>query len=259
MSDLLGFMRDRDNKYRALGERRRATVKRRMGLNDPQNPAPAGQGPVDPVLDRSPGQPGGPATDAGLQLGSVGVSGTRTQSLVDDMLSQNRDFIKQQQDRQNDLLMQQLSKQHQDLMQPMNPLGQSNTGLQGAINAGGPASKPEGLNGRLPDEMLVDVGGGHRLQPAAAAAWQQMVAAAAQDGVNVTIGNAYRTFEAQVALVHEKGRYSQGGLAADPGTSQHGWGLAVDVASGQDWLAQHGREFGFDTIPREPWHWQYEG
>ena len=50
-------------------------------------------------------------------------------------------------------------------------------------------------------------------------------------------------------------------LAAAPGTSEHGWGLAVDLgldATSQAWMRQHAKEYGFvDNVPREPWHWQF--
>lgn len=118
---------------------------------------------------------------------------------------------------------------------------------------------PLGPNGRLDPKSLVDIGGGHKLHPAAAAAWNQMVRAAAKDGVNITITDSYRDLATQERLAKEKGLYSQGGLAAVPGTSNHGLGLAVDVDQGREWLAKHGNKFGFSTIPREPWHWEYKG
>jgi hypothetical protein len=51
-------------------------------------------------------------------------------------------------------------------------------------------------------------------------------------------------------------------LAAEPGTSNHGWGLAVD-ADVRDpallaWIREHGPEFGWvEAVPREPWHWEF--
>ena len=54
------------------------------------------------------------------------------------------------------------------------------------------------------------------------------------------------------------------GLAARPGTSNHGLGRAVDVNLGtspgaSDWLRKNGARYGFHTIPREPWHWEFRG
>lgn len=119
-----------------------------------------------------------------------------------------------------------------------------------------------GENGRLDTSQLVDVdGNGNFLAPAAANAWQQMVAAAAADGINLAIGNSYRPYETQVRLAEEKGLYSEGGLAAEPGTSNHGWGTAVDIVrspQAEEWLRNNAAQYGFSTIPREPWHWEYK-
>lgn len=62
-------------------------------------------------------------------------------------------------------------------------------------------------------------------------------------------------------LVRRKGLYSQGGLAASPGTSNHGWGLALDLrldAKAQAWMRSNAKDFGFvEDVPREPWHWTF--
>ncbi|MEZ5218346.1 MAG: M15 family metallopeptidase [Ilumatobacteraceae bacterium] len=64
----------------------------------------------------------------------------------------------------------------------------------------------------------------HRLWAPAAEAFKNMRSAAAADGVDIGITDSYRPYEEQVDLVRRKGLYSQGGLAAKPGTSPHGWG-----------------------------------
>jgi LAS superfamily LD-carboxypeptidase LdcB len=50
-------------------------------------------------------------------------------------------------------------------------------------------------------------------------------------------------------------------LAATPGTSNHGWGLSVDLdldATAQAWMRQNGARYGFvEDVPREPWHWTF--
>jgi zinc D-Ala-D-Ala carboxypeptidase len=63
------------------------------------------------------------------------------------------------------------------------------------------------------------------------------------------------------------------GLAASPGTSNHGWGLAIDLCTSENrassvmtWLQDNGPAFGWDN-PQwaraggsgafEPWHWEY--
>ena len=119
-------------------------------------------------------------------------------------------------------------------------------------------------NGRIPENALVPIGAGHFLRADAAWSWKQMRRQAKKDGVNLAplpgSGNAYRDIAIQERLAAEKGLYSQGGLAAEPGTSPHGWGYAVDAdLASRAWLAKHGHEYGWNTIPREPWHWEFHG
>jgi hypothetical protein len=63
-------------------------------------------------------------------------------------------------------------------------------------------------------------------------------------------------------------RYVRGqarGFAATPGTSNHGWGIAIDAAISDrtsamyEWLKQNAKTYGFvETVEGEPWHWEYE-
>jgi LAS superfamily LD-carboxypeptidase LdcB len=64
-------------------------------------------------------------------------------------------------------------------------------------------------------------------------------------------------------------------LAAVPGTSNHGWGLAVDLCGGIErfgtpqygWMLANAGRFGFvhpgwadpGNGREEPWHWEYTG
>ena len=117
-------------------------------------------------------------------------------------------------------------------------------------------------NGRVPASALSTVAGtSHRLWAPAARSFEALMAAATADGVTIGITDSYRTYETQVDLVRRKGLYSQGGLAAEPGTSKHGWGVAVDLRldpTAQAWMRRNGGRFGFvENVAREPWHWQY--
>ena len=51
------------------------------------------------------------------------------------------------------------------------------------------------------------------------------------------------------------------GLAATPGTSNHGWGMSLDLDlddEAQQWMRTNGPDYGFvEDVPREPWHWTY--
>ena len=118
-------------------------------------------------------------------------------------------------------------------------------------------------NGRIPATALAPIGdSGHRLAAPAAAAFGDLQAAARRDGVSIGVTDSYRSYDAQVDVARRKGLYSQGGLAAQPGTSQHGWGLAVDLdldSRAQAWMRANGPRFGFvEDTPREPWHWAYQ-
>ncbi|MCU1346757.1 MAG: D-alanyl-D-alanine carboxypeptidase [Acidimicrobiia bacterium] len=117
-------------------------------------------------------------------------------------------------------------------------------------------------NGHIPLSALAPIGvGTHRLWGPAAASFQRMNAEAAKAGVKIGATDSYRSYDQQVQLVQQKGLYSEGGLAAPPGQSKHGWGVALDVdvdSRGLAWLRANGARFGFyETTPREPWHWEY--
>lgn len=123
------------------------------------------------------------------------------------------------------------------------------------------AAPVAGKNGRLQLAQLTQVETGHYLAPAAASKFEQMKTAAAADGINLNINNAYRSYEKQVEMANRLGLYSQGGKAAVPGTSNHGWGKAVDLnvksnPGSFEWLKQNAAKYGFKNIPRERWHWE---
>ncbi|MBL8910480.1 MAG: D-alanyl-D-alanine carboxypeptidase family protein [Archangium sp.] len=123
-------------------------------------------------------------------------------------------------------------------------------------------------NGRIPSNALTDVGGGHRMYGDAAQAYTRMRDAARRDGVNIRLTDSYRSYAAQVDVARRKGIYGvrqpngRLGLAARPGTSNHGLGRAVDVnlqasPRASAWLRANAARYGFKTIPREPWHWEF--
>jgi len=126
-------------------------------------------------------------------------------------------------------------------------------------------------NGKLPDSVLcaLPFASGHRLRcDAAAAAVLLNNAFQARFGRAIPVTDSYRTLESQVRLSITKPT-----LAARPGTSQHGWGLALDLGSpistGKSaeyyWLRENGPQFGWDnpTWARltgskpEPWHFEF--
>jgi zinc D-Ala-D-Ala carboxypeptidase len=137
----------------------------------------------------------------------------------------------------------------------------------GRIGGFGPMPVPAELqaygNGTLPAGVLQPIGqAGHALYAPAAEGWKAAVQAAAADGVTLRVTDTYRTYDQQVELVERKGLYAEGGYGAVPGTSNHGWGLALDADVNDpatlSWLRQNGHRFGFvEAVPREPWHWEF--
>lgn len=87
-------------------------------------------------------------------------------------------------------------------------------------------------------------------------------------GRDLCITDSYRSLADQRRLA-----YTKPGLAAAPGTSNHGWGLAIDLCHAEtdnqavmNWLQDNGPTYGWDNPawarrtgsgPHEPWHWEY--
>ena len=97
----------------------------------------------------------------------------------------------------------------------------------------------EAANGNISSADLTEIplpstqSDDHVLNKIAADAYSDMVTAAKNDGISWEVSDSYRPLEVQKKLAIEKGLYSQGGLAAEPGKSNHGWGSAVDLKIGR--------------------------
>jgi D-alanyl-D-alanine carboxypeptidase len=118
-------------------------------------------------------------------------------------------------------------------------------------------------NGKIPAGALEQVGDtGHKLWAPAAESLTRMIEDAKKDGVHIGITDSYRPYAEQVDLARRKGLYSQGGLAAKPGTSEHGWGMATDLdlnAKALTWMRENGEKYGYvNNVARESWHWAYK-
>ena len=142
------------------------------------------------------------------------------------------------------------------------PAGTSRPSSTGKLTAGGvPVELARYGNGRVPASALDSIGGGHRLWAPAAEAFTRLKAAAHRAGVTIGVTDSYRSYAQQVDVARRKGLHSQGGLAAKPGTSEHGWGKSLDLrldASAQRWMRNHAGDYGFtENVSREPWHWTY--
>jgi hypothetical protein len=157
------------------------------------------------------------------------------------------------------------------LAQAVDGTGTAGTSGSASSSAAGTALDADGVplalaaygNGKIPAEALSQVDGtGHRLWAPAAESLGRLRADAAAAGVTIGITDSYRSYESQVDVAARKGLYKNGGLAAVPGTSDHGWGMAVDLAlddKAQSWMRANGGRYGFvEDTPREPWHWAYK-
>jgi len=128
-------------------------------------------------------------------------------------------------------------------------------------------------NGMIPAEALCPLWGtrGQMLRADAAAAFNDMSRAYAQEfGAPICVGDSYRSYEEQVAVAAEKPA-----LAARPGSSNHGWGVATDLCDGiqqfgspaHRWMQDNSLLYGW-FLPSwaqqggskpEPWHWEFAG
>lgn len=129
----------------------------------------------------------------------------------------------------------------------------------------------DAANGQLDTGALCEIWvEGRLLRADAALALARLNAAfATAHGEDLCVTDAYRSYAEQVSV---RGR--KPGLAAVPGTSEHGWGLAVDLCDGEansgsarsDWMRENAPAFGWDNPdwarsggsgPFEPWHWEF--
>ena len=122
-------------------------------------------------------------------------------------------------------------------------------------------------NGEIPLERMVKVQNVY-LRPEAARDFRAMNRAMKKDiGRVFNVTDGYRTIEIQHCLAGTgpcpPGYSPKPSLAATAGTSNHGWGEAVDGDVTDPavlaWLRRRGHEFGFHelTSPVEPWHWDW--
>jgi D-alanyl-D-alanine carboxypeptidase len=133
---------------------------------------------------------------------------------------------------------------------------------------------------------LVDIGG-RQLRAEAAQAMRDMIAAAAAQGLTLSLQSAYRSYDYQVdTFRNQVARFGEARAeiqVARPGYSEHQTGLAADVGGGGcdiescfattaegQWVAAHGAEFGWVVrypdgaqdvtgYKYEPWHVRYVG
>lgn len=135
----------------------------------------------------------------------------------------------------------------------------------------------------------VETASGERVDERIAQPLEELFAAAREAGYTPYVNSGFRTRDDQEQILESRIEgYEAEGLApddaerearrwvAEPGTSEHELGLAVDIndAYGDeglyDWLAEHAHEYGFiqrypsdkadvTGISFEPWHYRYVG
>lgn len=117
------------------------------------------------------------------------------------------------------------------------------------------------LSGFVPLKAMVKIEKGtHYMKPSAARAYKAMQRAMKRDlGRGFDVTDSYRSYDAQKELKKRKPS-----LAATPGHSNHGWGLALDInvndSKVYNWLVNNAKKFGFEQpMSYEPWHWEYGG
>ena len=126
-------------------------------------------------------------------------------------------------------------------------------------------------NGKIPSSALTSLSfaPSQALRCDAAAMLEELSDAYAQRfGASIPLTDTYRSYSEQVSTRAAKPR-----LAAVPGTSNHGWGLAIDLAAPASnpgsaqykWLRANAPLFGWDNpawarpngSKPEPWHFEY--
>jgi D-alanyl-D-alanine carboxypeptidase len=141
---------------------------------------------------------------------------------------------------------------------------------------------PLGQNARVARDCVIGplvAVEGYLLNDGAAAAYEEMKAAAAADGIDIFIVSGYRDFDTQMQLyLAEVAAYGPDqNTTAKPGHSEHQLGTTVDLNDlSQEfgstpagiWLQQNAGRFGFQMsyppgnaagYAYEPWHWRWWG
>ncbi|WP_244250727.1 M15 family metallopeptidase [Arthrobacter crystallopoietes] len=142
---------------------------------------------------------------------------------------------------------------------------------------------------RSPNVTTGPGGAGAQLRAAAAGAAEEMFAAAAAEGVGMTIVSGFRSYDTQVSTyqhwVNVNGKAGADEVSARPGYSEHQTGLALDIGDSSgacnlsacfadtaagSWAAQNAHRFGFVVryqsgqqditgYSPEPWHLRFIG
>lgn len=152
--------------------------------------------------------------------------------------------------------------------------GDEGAGTLSPVDGGGHGCEPVETtnfdNGQIPDAALCPLPqSGEKLRSDAAVAFMELDGAFREEfGRPMCVTDSYRPYHEQARLFQEMSP----GTAAEPGTSQHGLGVAVDLCGGVEQLGSAEHEWMLDNAPGhdwgnpewarggfEPWHWEYDG
>ena len=176
---------------------------------------------------------------------------------------------------------------------PSSNVNQNNANQPVAKRVGGKTRIIEGVkytNGEIPNDKLRYINnwksykgsiqsdnGRIRLYDKASRALDSLLAAAEVANIKFKINGAFRSYDDQVRVKEEKIKQGKPKDAATPGTSNHGFGLAVDFSQNgkqlttampqYKWLKENAGKYGFKRLPWgtkpegenwEAWHWEYQ-
>jgi hypothetical protein len=140
------------------------------------------------------------------------------------------------------------------------------------INGYNKPTKPVGVtNGNLPAGVLGTYSGSCRLWSQAVGPATAMVLAARKAGITLVTADCYRDYAGQVYWRNWWCNVGKCGNAAVPGTSNHGWGKAIDFhdlsgglptnGAAYRWLKANAGRFGWNNpiLTNEAWHWEWVG
>lgn len=131
-------------------------------------------------------------------------------------------------------------------------------------------------NGEIPDNQLepISFNTAHKIRPDASEAITKLNQEfKAKFGKDLIITDSYRDLAGQIECFNGKDGPQR---CAKPGTSLHGWGIALDLGGGIDtfgsetynWMKENSKKYGWyhpdwaEPIPKgnrpEPWHWEFD-
>jgi hypothetical protein len=140
------------------------------------------------------------------------------------------------------------------------------------INGYNKPTIPAGMtNGNLPSSVLRSYTSTCRMWSQEYGPASAMILAARKAGITLVTADCYRDYAGQVYWRTWWCNVGKCGNAAVPGTSNHGWGKAIDFhdlsgglptsGAAYRWMRANAGRFGFvnPILTNESWHWEWDG